>query len=369
MYYIRFLKQPLAGNISNQYLTLNAVITLTSDLGETTFPEDAQLRAYLTIDGSHNDEKIAKESVTWTASAYSLPIHISFSIKQLRKQTSFRVKIEPEQGCRGTIEGDDHALVLPHLLPTISAPFKPLEKSSVADSLAQRPIPLYGTSSPLAVWEDTGPSIDRHVWDAGIGICGLLSRLLNEPTPAHLPSLATIIRKRSTLRAIELGTGVGLVGIALAHLRYAHSTGATKMLLTDVESARPLAERNVAELVRIGAMKDLAQVACSFLALDWEAALPVAVAEQAFDVVLVSDCTYNPDSGLALVRTLTALAQRSEGLLVMVASKQRHESEAVFWERMKDARFIVVDRLTIKAPMGLNEEDEPEMIAVHLFKY
>ena len=75
------------------------------------------------------------------------------------------------------------------------------------------------------------------------------------------------------------------------------------------------------------------------------------------DLILVSDCTYNPDTAPALVRTIRTLLLRSRlakprpvhelnelgfrGVDVLVALKRRHVSEDVFFTLMSEAGFVV----------------------------
>ena len=84
--------------------------------------------------------------------------------------------------------------------------------------------------------------------------------------------------------------------------------------------------------------------------LDWDAELPESVHGRRFELVLVSDCTYNADSLPALVRTLRAVTRGQRAVLVLVAMKVRHESEKVFFELMAGAGFAEVEHSRVGLP-------------------
>lgn len=84
--------------------------------------------------------------------------------------------------------------------------------------------------------------------------------------------------------------------------------------------------------------------------LDWDEPLPERVAEQQPDLVILSDCTYNPDSIPGLVKTLSSVAKISPDALIVVSLKVRHDSEAIFFDLMAGAEFIEAEHTTIPLP-------------------
>jgi hypothetical protein len=88
----------------------------------------------------------------------------------------------------------------------------------------------------------------------------------------------------------------------------------------------------------------------SFSTLDWDEPLPRAIQGRTFDLVLVADCTYNADSSPSLVRTLSALVERSPKAIVLLAMKVRHSSEAVFFDLMSDAGFVIEGQTALPIP-------------------
>lgn len=130
------------------------------------------------------------------------------------------------------------------------------------------------------------------------------------------------------LQVLELGTGCGVVGIAMAQM-----VPRCSVHITDLEEAREIVGRNV----------DSATLAPGstvyFEVLDWDEELSGEVSSRRHDLIVVSDCTYNADSMPALVCTLRSLSNCSPGCPVLIALKRRHESEEVFFGLMEEARF------------------------------
>lgn len=82
----------------------------------------------------------------------------------------------------------------------------------------------------------------------------------------------------------------------------------------------------------------------------------------------MADCTYNPDVVPDLVKTLKSLAQGNDDVLVALAMKVRHESEMVFFELMREARFVVKEKGKLGLPVlgGEAEEIEVFLFASHV---
>lgn len=132
---------------------------------------------------------------------------------------------------------------------------------------------------------------------------------------------------RSTpLHVLELGSGCGIVGIALAELLPQCS-----VLLTDLPEVEEITTHNIA------AARPAPSSNVEFQTLDWDEPVSDDVFPDAIDLILISDCTYNADSLPALVSVLGQLTQRSQKALVLVALKRRHESEAIFFDLMQSA--------------------------------
>jgi hypothetical protein len=167
--------------------------------------------------------------------------------------------------------------------------------------------------------------------------------------------------QRSTrqLQILELGSGCGAVGIGLAHI-----VSNAHFILTDLPEAMEILESNISEPQNqiVSSNKIEARV------LDWDCALKVPepslmndgerLQSLVPDLVILSDCTYNPSSFKSLVAILRKVVQQGKeahkskyiGLDVLLALKVRHESEAQFFEEMNNAGFKVVGFETVEFP-------------------
>jgi methylase of polypeptide subunit release factors len=121
--------------------------------------------------------------------------------------------------------------------------------------------------------------------DAGITLSCHVTQLLDKNSSfakALLPS-----RPSTRLQILELGTGCGMVGIAIAQIM----EGAN-VLLTDLPEAQEILQRNVSQ-ARLAKGSRL-----EFQELDWDAELPpnLLTPSSRLDLVIAADCTYNPDS-------------------------------------------------------------------------
>lgn len=184
--------------------------------------------------------------------------------------------------------------------------------------------------------------------DAGVTLTAYIDRIVVLQA-GGLPLLKETLDSAASrgLNVLELGSGCGIVGIGLSQ-----TVQNSKVLLTDLPEAEEIVRRNVSSNNPTGSSK------VAFQAVDWEDPLPVALRETSFDIVLVADCTYNPDSSPALVRTLAAIIARSPEAIVVIAMKVRHSSEAVFFDLMAEAGFVVHNSTTLTLPTSDSEEEE-----------
>lgn len=183
-----------------------------------------------------------------------------------------------------------------------------------------------------------------------------------QPLHKNLPeSLKPLLHlnQPEALNVIELGSGCGLVGIALASVR-----PKCRILLTDLADATNILDYNVSQ------SQPALDSTIAHMVLDWDDELPSSVAQERYGLIVVSECTYNENSIPALVRTLSALAARSPSALVVVATKVRHFSEASFFVLMSDVGFIEIEQLGIplSRPQKENSEEMHETVDVHIFR-
>ena len=161
---------------------------------------------------------------------------------------------------------------------------------------------------------------------------------------------------REQLQVLELGAGCGIVGLTLGKC-----LPKAKVLLTDLPEAGEIAKHNIwANGVRPKAIHQH-RARIQYEKLDWEDPLPEKQREGQVDLVLVADCTYNPDVVPNLVKTLAELLKYNKDTIVLLAMKVRHESEKVFFNLMAEKHMMIVDRLVLPLPLLGQESEEVEV--------
>lgn len=155
------------------------------------------------------------------------------------------------------------------------------------------------------------------------------------------------------LRAIELGTGCGIFGIALSRLAPSCS-----VVLTDLPEVEDIVVRNMT-----AASSDDEACASSktkFRILDWDdEQLPADVYDEPIDVILVSDCTYN--SLEEVVSVMAKLTQHSPEAVIILATKRRHEDEAALFGLLESAGLWQLHQSFIRLPSEHGNEDTIEL--------
>ena len=101
-----------------------------------------------------------------------------------------------------------------------------------------------------------------------------------------------------------------------------------------------------------------------FQTLDWDDELPSSIGN--VDLVLAADCTYNPDSSPALVKTIARLAKPPSNTSVIIAMKVRHAAESIFFELMSETGLK--SKETLKIPLSEDEKESEEFVDVYLFQ-
>ena len=179
--------------------------------------------------------------------------------------------------------------------------------------------------------------------------------------PRPTSDLAKLLQRSTPRgpRVLELGSGCGIVGLHAADL-----CSARDVLLSDLPDAMDILNYNVERAKFLFNRGNIATAV-----LDWDEPLPERVGKQIFDLVVVSDCTYNPDSIPALVKTLSAVAENSFDTLIVVSLKVRHDSEAIFFDLMAGSDFVEVEHTAIPLPDQYRSETGQELEAVEVYVY
>jgi len=254
------------------------------------------------------------------------------------------------------------------------------------DRIALRRFLLRGCekADPVAVEveEELGESIARHVWDAGVMAVAFLADICSaDPSAARrhcMQITRDILRKREPLGILELGSGVGILGLGLISVlaSVAGRPGMRmSMMLTDLPDAESRALSNISRFAALQTRQTSMPTAqIEYANLDWEdgrnGLLAPEVQSRPWNLVVLSDCTYNVDMLPALVQTLSALhscainRHEATGLRVLLATKPRHASEKALFALMGQDGWKILESVTLPLPVL---DAESESVEIYLF--
>lgn len=338
-------------HVEKNNVQLKAVITVTTDLGETFYPDDADLVATIR-ETAHDGEVYARRKLKWPANARSLPVVFDLTRTDIDWPACLHV------GSKTSVSKGPG--FLPPIVDAWSGELNP--NKGQFDSgwrVERRFMPL--NERAVALIEDAGDSIARHLWDGSQALAHIIDdtiSLENSTTPLPLLEYVLVSATYRRLTAIELGCGCGTVGIALAQ-----SIPDCDVLLTDLPEVDSLVKANISRL------NPAINSKVSFHPLDWMAPLPKDVHARVHDLIIVSECTYNTDTLQPLVDTLKALVTRSPKAIIIVSTKTRHDSEAVFFDYMKEAEFVQDGSMRMPLPgvPGSGYADYATDVGIHIF--
>ncbi|WVQ94634.1 hypothetical protein IAU59_001714 [Kwoniella sp. CBS 9459] len=266
----------------------------------------------------------------------------------------------------------------------------------------------------LRIVEQTSFDLDKKIWDSGLALSAWLWKYLPAKPRNKVPhSLAErvvdLVRRDEPLRILEIGSGTGLVSIALTlALRAHHPQSSRYITATDLGSAIPLMEENLSlnglssapANSSLGAMAvpdDGSSVTATAggaataaaadsrtrldaKVLDWDEELPSWVGSEWPELILAADVTYNTSAFPSLLSTLTSLLNPSSPSIISSASspsqesdrpppflarpllllayKQRDPAERDLWDMLRDegVGMVLVDKV-----IGAEEEGETEI--------
>ena len=155
MRYIRFLKPPKTDGKS-----VKALVTITSDLGDSFLAEDAALTATLLADAEESVQ--AKINVTWKAGMRSLPVVFDLPPQKLNQPLRVHVGLQdrPESDHFSKLHAAaESPCVISAWSQIINFPKHIIE----AEKLVERKF-IRQDDRRFSIWEETGESIARHVW-------------------------------------------------------------------------------------------------------------------------------------------------------------------------------------------------------------
>ncbi|RMZ92663.1 hypothetical protein DV736_g125, partial [Chaetothyriales sp. CBS 134916] len=345
MHYLRFLSPPKVAEGPRSSLTVNAVLAATTDLGDHFYPGDLTLRARV-VDGLHHCKVFQSQDFVCPSYSRALKISLVLPGKYVSRDGCVHVAVNKSD----TTTIDDGRF--PKVLDVWSAQFVLTDKQR-AEPMVERRLTM-SNGSALRVLEETGDSIARHIWDASLGFLRFFDHVFSTTeTSSELQQLLLRKRKRP-LRVIELGAGCGIVGIAFAQLVK------SDVLLTDLDDALDILNSNI----RLAA--PAAGSRLEAMVLDWSECL--ASTSTQYDIILVSDCIYNPDSSVHLVETLQRLSKQTPVPLILVGYKHRHSADQVFFDQMRQAKFTTIATDTIQLSCSKSDDDEAGP-AIEFYEY
>jgi hypothetical protein len=403
MHYIRLLRPPEVDTRVRQKV-LKLVLTITTDLGDAYLQPPAPLHLQVVLlpsgvsdnlkNGKDPSERLAaakRNGLVWKAGMRVLkvdyPLPASYQVDEKQEERVTISPLNPEicatkptditDGSRGRI------------MP-VTAILGPTHPQTNHISIRRLQLSATGRSADLVLEleEDLGDSIARHVWDGGLTAVAFLADLCLSPSAGSgkqpsLPATRDIICQDAELKILELGSGVGTLGLGLAmilQLHQKHRPIRAKVLLTDVSEAQERASANIRRWETAARShanmeaKDASRVSVDYEVLDWEDGRQGRFGSKAgsemWDLVVLSDCTYNTDSIPLLVETLDALGRHLDQLgslatRVLLATKPRHDSETLAFEMLDLAGWKPVENVVVPLPMIGAEDQE---VQIYLFQ-
>ncbi|PNY23587.1 UPF0665 family protein [Tolypocladium capitatum] len=250
------------------------------------------------------------------------------------------------------------------------------------NDISTRKFRLGAASEPpeyLEVEEEIGESIARHVWDAGVvalsAIAGIYKfpRLHSSQHPC-MQALRRMFDDSEAMNILELGCGVGILGTGLCAV-YPRGAGDCTILMTDLDEAEGRARSNIALLKHNRSGSQLGNTNILYENLNWDHGRQGRFGRQVrlrrWDLVMLSDCTYNVDMLPALVGTLSALhasnvkwvadGDEPVSTRVFLATKPRHASEQALFDLMAGDGWQTLETQILPLPVLGGERESVEM--------
>jgi ubiquinone/menaquinone biosynthesis C-methylase UbiE len=339
MNFVRFVKTPRIGtatttkksNVKIDFKNssksqLSMILTITTDFSP--FAGSAELSCQLV---SPDDSVLIEQRVQWTDTLRDIKVDIPVpsGLKEGRVVVTSITSVH-ETFLTRFLGGQAN-----HIVGVKTASF-PLNASRRHDTVYRN---FKLPQGPLPIAEQAGETIIRHVWDAGIILSAAISYNSISFLPDELQQFLFPIFSQRPTRVLELGTGVGILGISIS-AAYPNA----KVVMTDLSDAQPLVDENLSLNV-----PHYPQIKhnTSFRTLDWEERpFPEWTILEKFDLIAMADVTYNTATFVALADTLEHLLRTgSKGGKVLCCGKRRHDEEEEFWRIVHERGFEVHQRV------------------------
>lgn len=395
MHYIRCLRAPKV-TLSSRASLLELTFTITTDLGDSFLFPDEPIPLVVTVHTSDDAAKRAwplagKDQLFWkngqrvAKPTLRLPPEASKALS-IGHKVELCISAASRYSADGVTDvlrsgGGEDGLVMPvwatlgsQTGEDVAVSFRKLHLANAAGGLPRA----------LVISEEIGESIARHIWDGGLmATCALYGSYASPDLEAGRgPSVARVrdmLSSNRPLNILEVGCGVGILGLGIASLRAAlhqdtDSAGNECLLLmTDLDEAEQRALSNMAQLSVLPGQHTL------YESLDWEDGrqghFGGHVASRFWDLIVLSDCTYNVDMLPALIETLSALHLHNTAMgasgdgktvtRVFLATKPRHSSEQALYDLMAEHGWAKPFEQVLPLPVI---GSEPESVELYLFE-
>lgn len=360
MHYIKFLKLPSydAGS-----LTIKTKIAVTTDLGDDYFPNELPIQ-FDVLQSDVNEGRDATGAIAlsqtrqWSAGMRVLTVELKLTKSKVKSSSTFRLRVSPGLSeFSSQFDIVDGVLVTPAVMPIVSERFHGGMDPAGDKPYVERSIPLR-EHAELSMWEETGDSIARHIWDGSVALSGLIDLAsIGKSGISYLDHVVPLTGVKDKIQVIELGAGVGLAGLILAKvISRAH------VLLTDVPEVEILVRKNAAA----NKLKNV-----DFKVNDWSKPTPDSIVATKWDLILISECTYNEDSIPDLVSNIVKLMTRSPDATIIVATKQRHENERLFSNLMAEKHFEIKEHIHALCPRNYvpGDLEDADKVDIYTFTY
>lgn len=341
-------------HVDHGAVLLKATLTVTTDLGETFYPKNLELVASLR-DVDQDGDIYIRRKVQWNAGGRAVSVTLDLSHQDVEWPACIHIAVRNTSSSKNTGYG-----FLPPVAEIWSGVLNPTKGQMESGIRVERRFTSLSERT-VSLLEDAGDSIARHVWDGSQALAQHIDQTIALDTPSPLPLLEYVLISATyrKLHILELGCGCGTVGIALAQ-----SVPDCDVILTDLPEVKELVEANIAR------MKPAISSKVSFEPLDWEAqTLPEKLQNRSNDLIIVSECTYNSDTLQPLVSTLLSLTVRSPKAVIVVSTKTRHDSEAAFFDMMKNTGLVADGSMRLPLPgiPGSGYADWATDVGLHIF--
>lgn len=322
---------------------ISSTVTISNDLGEQFFYGNAKLICLLRLykngdikELESNYQEVAVAEYDWRSGKRALDIQLEVPSRILLNGSyiALTVSVDPQSEINdemnmsdithdelreewfpewkkivgGCVDSVDISSPKLHIFPTTSSPVNITnELPTRSERVAVRKV------SDVILYEELSGEIARHLWDAGI----ITNNLTKDQFVKFLYG-QDMLEKKDNIKILELGTGIGLVSIHLSKMfRNA------EVLATDLSDAREICDLNI----ELNDTEDRVK----FSELDWEGE---STALKDWDLIIITDCTYNPLYYDALLNVLNR--ESNKDTKIILAHKFREPiSESQFFVKIQ----------------------------------